>query len=64
MKSIFTTIIILLIGGVIGMIIRDATINQEEQLFKCQEELEISNRILENPHHCVSVCSEVFGVED
>lgn len=64
MKNFITIVITLMIGATLGMIIRDSTINHDEQLFKCQEELEITNRILENPHHCVSVCNEVFGVED
>lgn len=64
MKNFAIIVITLMIGATLGMIVRDATINHDEQLFRCQEELEITYKILENPHHCVSVCNEVFGVED
>lgn len=62
-EAIIMFISALLFGIFIGMAIAPIQ-KSEAKLYKCQEELEITYKILENPHHCVSVCTELYEQED
>lgn len=61
MKTATTLFLGLFFGIIFGAILAtNKPQNIDDQLARCQEDLEITSRILENPHHCVSVCNEVF----